>query len=104
MTLEGEARGHMAGGSGANRCPAGLRTKSGQCFRLVAKTGTNRFFNRANLFFPVIGKLLLIFLTQKSTSASNATQEESAFVQQPVSAAQHSTFQWKHAYMEYETS
>lgn len=50
-TLEAAARSHMAGGSGANRCPAGLRTKTGQCFRLVAKTGTNRFLHGANLFF-----------------------------------------------------
>lgn len=61
VTLEAEARGHMAVGSRANRCPAGLRTKAGQCFRLVAKTGTNRFLNGANLFFPVIGKLLFLF-------------------------------------------
>lgn len=64
VTLEAEAQGHMAATSGANQCPAGLRTKAGQCFRLVAKTGTNRFLNGANLFFPVIGKLLLLFLTQ----------------------------------------
>lgn len=79
VTLEGEAWVHMAGGSKANRCPAGLTTKTGQCFRLVAKTGTNRFLKAANLFPRLLDNYcssFFLFLTSNSTSAKNTVRRQ----------------------------